>query len=103
MYAIIKTGGKQYRVQPGDVIDVELINAGEQGEVKFEEVLLLHDGSAVKVGAPNVAGCNVLGELLDEVKGPKVVSFKYKRRKNCHRKLGHRQRYSRVRIKEISA
>ena len=102
MYAIIKTGGKQYRVQPGDVIDVELISAGENGEVAFDQVLMMSDGDKIKLGEPVLAGCQVIGELLEESKGPKVIAFKYKRRKNNHRKVGHRQRYSRVKIKEIT-
>ena len=96
-YAIIRTGGKQLRVAAGDVIDVELLGQ-ERGPVEFSDVALLSDGGSVKVGTPHVEGCKVLGELVDEVKGPKVIAFKYKRRKNCHRKVGHRQPYSRVKI-----
>lgn len=103
MYAIIETGGKQYRVEKGDVIDVELLGSEEKSAVEFKNILFLNDGSATKVGMPHLAGCAVRGELVNEVKGPKVVAFKYKQRKNVRRKVGHRQRYSRVKITEIVA
>jgi large subunit ribosomal protein L21 len=100
MYAIIDTGSKQYRVQEGDEIDVELFDAS-QG-VAFDKVLLVHDGKAARVGAPHVAGCAVHGELISNVKGPKVIAFKYKRCKNYRLKKGHRQKYARVRITKIA-
>jgi len=99
MYAIIRTGGKQYRVQKGDVIDVELL--GEEGKVEFSNVLFLNDGKKAHIGAPNVNGWLVKGEVMGETKGPKVISFKYKKRKSFHRKKGHRQKYSRVKIIDI--
>jgi len=99
-YAIIRTGGKQYRVQAGDVVDVELLGA-EAGPVEFKEVLLVGEGEAIKVGKPIVDQAVVKGELMADVKGPKVISFKFKRRKNYHRKIGHRQGYSRVKITAI--
>ena len=101
MYAIIQTGGKQYRVEKGDVIDVELLEDAKNGKVSFGEVLFLHTGKAAKVGTPHVQKCTVEGELLEEVRGPKVIAFKYKERKTIRRKVGHRQRYSRVKITEI--
>lgn len=100
MYAIIETGGKQYRVEEGDVIDVELLKAESGSEVTFK-ALFLNTGKAIKVGKPNVDGCEVVGEAVQEVKGPKVVNFKYKKRKNYRRKVGHRQKYSRIKIKSI--
>ena len=100
MYAIIETGGKQYRVEEGDVIDIELVTAGDENEVKFK-ALFLNTGNAVKIGTPNIEGYEVVGEFLQEVKGPKVINFKYKKRKNYRRKVGHRQTYSRVKIKAI--
>ncbi len=103
MYAIIETGGKQYRVETGDVIDVELLDADANGKIAFNNVLFLNDGAAIKVGNPNLASCVVRGELVKEVKGPKVIAFKYKERKTQRRKVGHRQRYSRVKITEIVA
>ncbi|MBU6383079.1 MAG: 50S ribosomal protein L21 [Verrucomicrobia bacterium] len=101
MYAIIETGGKQYRVEEGDVLDVELLHA--DGEVKFDKVLMLHDGKAPKVGHPHLKHCAVHAEVIGMEKGPKVISFKYKRCKNYRRTVGHRQKYSRVKIKKIVA
>jgi large subunit ribosomal protein L21 len=103
MYAIIQTGGKQYRVEKGDVIDVELLGVDNGSQVEFKDVLLVQDGTVTTVGAPTVEHFIVRGELLNEVKGPKVVAFKYKRRKNYRRKVGHRQRYARVKITEIAS
>ncbi len=101
MYAIIKTGGKQYRVQKGDIIQVELLSDKSDGPVHFDNVLFVNDGKSVKIGTPILTDCKVTGELLNEVKGPKVIAYKYKRRKNYHRKVGHRQKYSQVKIIDI--
>jgi large subunit ribosomal protein L21 len=101
MYAIIENGGKQYRVEKDDVIDVELLTAETGNQVEFKNVLFLHNGKTPKVGSPYVAKSSVLGELLGESKGPKEISFKYKQRKGIRRKVGHRQHYSRVKITEI--
>lgn len=98
--AVIQTGGKQYLVEKGDVIDVELLGV-ETGNVEFKEVVLFNDGSKAEVGLPFVKGVTVKGEVLAEVKAPKVISFKYKRRKNYHRKKGHRQKHSRVKITDL--
>lgn len=103
MYAIIETGGKQYRVETGDIIDVELLEPVSDGKVEFKHVLFINNGSAVKIGSPHIAKSQVVGELIQEVKGPKVIAFKYKRRKGIRRKVGHRQRYSRVKITDIVA
>lgn len=100
MYAIIETGGKQFRIQEGDVIDVELL--ASQKEVKFDKVLFFHDGKEPKIGLPHIPNASIDGELLEEVKGPKVIAFKYKRRKNYRRTVGHRQKYSRVKITKIN-
>lgn len=102
MYAIIETGGKQYQVKEGDVIDVELLN-NESKEITFAGVILLNDGQKVHIGAPHLNDWTVQGELLGESKGPKVVAYKYKRRKNYRRKIGHRQKYARVKITAIKA
>jgi large subunit ribosomal protein L21 len=102
MYAIIQTGGKQYRVSEGDVIDVELLGGENNSAIEFKEVLFVGGASEAKVGAPLVNGFVVKGELLGESKGPKVVAFKYKRRKQYRRKVGHRQRYSQVKILKIA-
>jgi large subunit ribosomal protein L21 len=100
MYAIIESGGKQYRVEKGDVIDVELLESEEGKNIEFS-VLFLNTGDVTKVGTPYVAKSIVHAELVQEVKGPKVIAFKYKRRKPIRRKVGHRQRYSRVKITDI--
>ena len=100
MYAIIETGGKQYRVEKGDVIEVELLGI-DKGAVEFKEVLFVNDGKVTMIGAPHVDKCLVKGEVLEEIKGPKVISFKYKKRKSYHRKVGHRQKYAKVKITEI--
>ncbi len=102
MYAIIETGGKQYKVQEGDVIDVELLDFDAQGSVEFKNVLFVNTDTTVKVGTPYVAGSVVHGTCLGEPRGPKVVAFKYKRRKGIRRKVGHRQDYSRIKIVGIS-
>ncbi len=100
-YAIIETGGKQYRVQEGDVLDIELLH--QEGEVLFDKVLLIHDGQTPRIGLPHLEKCSVHAEVISEVKGPKVIAFKYKRCKNYRRTVGHRQKYSRVKIKKIVA
>lgn len=100
MYAIIQTGGKQYRVAKGDIIDVELLKE-EKSKVSFKEVVLYHDGKKAEVGVPTVGDCVVQAEILEETKGPKVIAFKYKKRKSSSTKIGHRQKYSRVKITEI--
>ena len=103
MYAIIETGGKQYRVEEGDVIDVELLEPKDKAnnKLEFQQVLFFNDGSSMKVGQPYIEKCIVSGELLGIEKGPKVIAYKYKKRKNYRRKVGHRQKYSRVKITGI--
>ena len=103
MYAVIKTGGKQYRVQQGDVIFVEKLNAQADEAVTFEEVLLVGDGEQSKIGAPVVAGAKVEGKVLAQVKSKKVVVYKYKAKKGERKKQGHRQPYTKVEIVAINA
>ncbi len=102
MHAVIKTGGKQYTVNPGDVIDIELI-PGEPGEeVEFNEVLMVsNDKGKVEVGTPTVEKAVVKGKILEEKKGKKIIVFKFKRRKDYRNKNGHRQRYTTVEITDI--
>lgn len=102
MYAIIQTGGKQYRVSKDDIIDVELLSDVKEGKVEFSDVLFVHDGKKAHVGTPKITGSIVKGEFIGEAKGPKVIAYKYKRRKSFHKKVGHRQKYSRVKIVEIA-
>ena len=103
MYAVIKTGGKQYRVQQGDVIFVEKINSQADEAVTFDEVLLVGDGDQTKIGAPTVAGAEVEGKVLSQVKAKKIVVYKYKAKKNERKKQGHRQPYTKVEITAINA
>jgi large subunit ribosomal protein L21 len=101
MYAIIRSGDKQFRAEPGKTIRVPALDAEVGQAVTFEEVLLATDGEAVSVGEPTVAGAAVTGEVLRHGKGRKVIVFKWKRRKNYRRKQGHRQGFTEVRIGEI--
>lgn len=100
-YAIIKSGGKQYRVAKDDIIEVELLNADLGELVEFGDVLLVSDGNTAHVGKPHVGGYVVKGELLGLASGPKVTSIKYKPSSHQYRRFGHRQHYSRVKITEI--
>ncbi|HRJ69834.1 MAG TPA: 50S ribosomal protein L21, partial [Beijerinckiaceae bacterium] len=100
MFAVIKTGGKQYRVAANDVITIERL-AGEPGDIlTFEQVLMI-GGSTAIIGSPTVSGACVAGELVEQARGPKTISFKKRRRQNSKRKKGHRQDLSVVRITEI--
>jgi large subunit ribosomal protein L21 len=100
MFAVIKTGGKQYRVAADDKLKVEKV-AGEPGEIiQFGDVLVV-GGDSVTLGSPTVAGASVAAEVLDQGRGPKVIAFKKRRRKNSRRKRGHRQEFTLIRITEI--
>ena len=100
MFAVIKTGGKQYRVAADDLLQVEKIK-GEPGEiVQFGEVLVV-GGDSATLGTPTVAGASVAAEVVEQGRGPKVIAFKKRRRKNSRRKRGHRQEFTLVRITEI--
>ncbi len=100
MYAVIKTGGKQYRVQQGDVIYIEKLDAQEGDAVNFD-VLMLGDEGNVTIGAPTVKGAKVEGKVVGQVKSAKVVVFKYKAKKNERKKQGHRQPYTKVEITAV--
>jgi large subunit ribosomal protein L21 len=100
-YAIIRSGGKQYRVSPGEVIVVEKLDADSGTKVTFSDVLFLADGGAITTGNPVIAGANVRGEVIGQFKDKKVVAFKYKRRKGYHRTVGHRRQLTRVKIESI--
>jgi large subunit ribosomal protein L21 len=100
MFAVIKTGGKQYKVAAGDVITVEKLAGAAGDTIEFAEVLML-GGDSPQVGSPVVAGATVAGELVEQTRGPKVIAFKKRRRKNSKRKRGHRQDLSVVRITDI--
>ncbi len=104
MHAVIKTGGKQYVVKPGDVIDIEKISGEPGEEVNFKEVLLVSaDGEDVKVGSPLVESAKVEGRIVQQKKGEKIVVFKFKRRKGYRKKAGHRQSLTSVEITNINA
>ncbi|MDP2898119.1 MAG: 50S ribosomal protein L21 [bacterium] len=101
MYAIIETGGKQYRVQQGDTIEIEKLDSGPGDEVTFDAVLLVGEGNDLLIGQPNVVGSKVIGQLVRQDRGEKIIVGKYKRRKKYRRRTGHRQSISVVEIKEI--
>ena len=98
MYAIIKTGGKQFRVSENDVIDVELLDVEAGATVEFGDILFINDGKQMHIGQPVVAGYIVRGEILGNSVGPKETSLKYKKRQHTQKKWGHRQHYTRVKI-----
>ncbi len=100
-FAVIRTGGKQYRVSPGQTIDVELCGLEAGHKATFEDVLLQSDGEKITTGTPTIAGASVTGEVVGEVRAKKVTAFKYRRRKGYHRTIGHRQRLMRVKIEAI--
>ena len=104
MLAVIKTGGKQYIVKPGDIIDIEKIKGEEGSEVEFSDVLMVSDGKGdIKVGTPVVESAQVKGTVLGEKKGSKITIFKFKRRKGYRKKAGHRQKYTSVKIDSINS
>ena len=100
-YAVIATGGKQYRVSAGQLLDVELLDGAAGDKIRLEGVLAVRQKETFKAGVPHVAGAWVQAEIVAQTKGPKVISFKFKRRKGYHRKVGHRQMLTRVKILEI--
>lgn len=101
MYAVIKTGGKQYRVAADDVLTVEKVEGEPGAKVEFGEVLMIGGSDAPKLGNPLISGAKVVAEVVEQTRGPKVIAFKKRRRKNSRRKHGHRQDLSKVRIKSI--
>ncbi|ACD53687.1 50S ribosomal protein L21 [Clostridium botulinum] len=103
MYAVLATGGKQYRVQEGDVIYVEKLDAEVDSTVELTEVLAVANGEGIKVGAPVVEGAKVTAKVLAQGKQKKVIVFKYKAKKDYRRKNGHRQPYTKLVIEKIEA
>ena len=101
MYAVIESGGKQYRVSAGDTVQVERLPVEAGKTVTFERVLLLNNEGKITTGAPTVAQATVEADVVEHIRGEKKVAFKMKRRKGYHKKIGHRQELSVVRIKEI--
>jgi large subunit ribosomal protein L21 len=103
MYAVIKTGGKQYRVEQGATIRVEKLPGDKGSQIDLAEVLLVGDGEKVTVGQPTVAGAKVTAEIVGQELGPKLLIFKFRRRKAYRKKTGHRQQYTALRITGITA
>ena len=103
MYAVVATGGKQYRVQEGDTLRIEKIPGDVGAEVAFDRVLMVSDGDDVKVGKPVLENAVVSGTIVEQGKGRKILVFKYKRRKRYRRKQGHRQLFTAVKIGTIEA
>lgn len=103
MYAIVKTGGKQYRVSQGDTMRFEKLDGDVGSPVTFDQVLMVADGDTVTVGQPVVENAVVSGEIVEQGKAKKIIVFKYKRRKGYRRTQGHRQQFTAVRIDSISA
>jgi large subunit ribosomal protein L21 len=101
-YAIIKTGGRQYRVAEGDTIDVDLLDIEAGKTATFGDVLMYADGKDLTHGNPLISGARVTAEILEQRKDKKVIAFKFKRRKGYHRTVGHRRKLTRVKIKSIS-
>ena len=103
MYAVIQTGGKQYRVTAGDTLEIEKLELAPGVVHTFEHVLLVNKDGIVTVGNPTVAGARVTADVVGQIKADKVIIFKMKRRKGYHKKQGHRQKLTVVKIKEIAA
>ena len=101
-YAVFKTGGKQYRVQAGEKLDVEKIDAEVGSEAKFDEVLLVNDGTATTVGTPTVAGAAVTAKVVEQFRGKKGIAFKFKRRQGYHKTKGYRRHLTKLEITSIS-
>ena len=100
MYAIIRDGSRQLKVEKGATYQFDR-KPGAKGSVEFKDVLVLHDGQKVRVGAPTVSGAKVVGEVVSEAKGPKLRVYKYRRREGTHRTVGHREKYTLIKITDI--
>jgi large subunit ribosomal protein L21 len=103
MYAIVETGGKQYKVAPGDTLYVEKLEAAVGDSVALDKVFFVSGDGQTKVGAPTVAGAKVTAKVLEHGRGKKIIVFKYKSKKNYHKKQGHRQPFSKIQIENIEA
>ena len=101
MFAVLNTGGKQYKVSQGDLIEVEKLKSGVGDKVTLNQVLMVGEGESVDVGSPYVSNCEVTGEVMEQGKGAKIIVFKKRRRKNYRRKNGHRQLFTQLKIIEI--
>ena len=102
MYAVLKTGGKQYKVREGDIVRVEKLSGDVGSQVAFDRILMVGDGENINVGSPLLEGASVTGHIVAQEKARKILVFKYKRRKRFRRKQGHRQQYTAVQIDQIA-
>ena len=102
MYAVIEAGGKQHKVELGQVLEVDLLNEKSGTDCAFENVMLYVDGNDVQIGQPYIENAKVVAEIVEEVKGEKVTILRFRRRKHSMRKIGHRQKYTQIKIKEIT-
>jgi large subunit ribosomal protein L21 len=103
MYAVLQTGGKQYRVEAGDLLEIELVAAEPGQPYVFDQVLLVNNEGKVSVGSPTVSGAKVVADVVEHIRGEKKIAFKFRRRKGYHRTVGHRQELTVVKVKEITA
>lgn len=103
MYAIVKTGGKQYKIHEGDIIRVEKIPGSVGNPISFDKVLMFSDGENVSIGKPALDNVTIKGRIVEQGKNKKIIVFKYKRRKRYRRKQGHRQEYTAIKIDQIEA
>ena len=101
MYAVIRTGGKQYTVRPGEKLDVEKLDGEVGADIELTDVLMVADGDAVTVGTPSVSGAKVVAEVVEQGKHKKIVVFKYKPKIRYRKRTGHRQQFTRLSVKEI--
>ena len=101
MYAVMEVGGKQYKITKNDMILVERMNSKAKHDIKINKVLLAKEGNSVHVGSPYLKNSHVTCEVMEHIRAPKVVAFKYKRRKSEKKKIGHRQEMTRLKVKEI--
>ncbi len=101
MYAIVRDRGMQYRVEQGQTVDIALMEAEKGHQVEFDEILLVGNDDSTRVGSPLVEGARVRAEVVDNVKGKKIIVFRYRNKKRYRRRTGHRQQYTRVKIQEI--
>lgn len=101
MYAVIQSGGKQYKVNEGDILKVEKLSGEAGDKLSLDQVLIISDGEMLKVGSPLVAGAKVMVEVIEQGRGKKITVYKYKKRKNYRRKQGHRQAFTKIKVDKI--
>ncbi len=103
MYAVITTGGKQYKVAPGDVVNVETLGAKKGDTIEIKDVFMIADGDKVTIGKPTLANAKVTAEVMGDGRGEKIIIFKHRRRKGFRKTNGHRQNFTTIKVKEITA